>query len=147
MKLRILVFLWRAVSFFINYGLVLKQTICRFTISWVRSACVFHESLTYHCITVYSQVPLLILQFKNGQSIDIQFPDEQFQAIRNTNLIRHYVQVRAFYRKLLFVSQSFWNFSVIIDSLCFFFTFGCFLMHCISGIANMVFFPHIIFYC
>uniref|UniRef100_A0A183G7Q2 PAP-associated domain-containing protein n=1 Tax=Heligmosomoides polygyrus TaxID=6339 RepID=A0A183G7Q2_HELPZ len=30
--------------------------------------------------------------FKIGQNIDIQFPDDQFQAIRNTNLIRHYVQ-------------------------------------------------------
>ncbi|KAK5974698.1 hypothetical protein GCK32_018127 [Trichostrongylus colubriformis] len=38
------------------------------------------------------RVPLLIVHLQNGRSIDIQFPDEQFQAIRNTNLIRHYVQ-------------------------------------------------------
>uniref|UniRef100_A0A0K0DAS4 PAP-associated domain-containing protein n=1 Tax=Angiostrongylus cantonensis TaxID=6313 RepID=A0A0K0DAS4_ANGCA len=37
-------------------------------------------------------VPLLIILLENGHSIDIQFPDENFQAIRNTNLIRHYVQ-------------------------------------------------------
>lgn len=38
------------------------------------------------------RIPLLIVQLKSGQNIDIQFPDDQFQAIRNTNLIRHYVQ-------------------------------------------------------
>ncbi|WKY09170.1 hypothetical protein Q1695_001938 [Nippostrongylus brasiliensis] len=38
------------------------------------------------------RIPLLIVQLQSGRSIDIQFPDEQFQAIRNTNLIRHYVQ-------------------------------------------------------
>ncbi|EYC15716.1 hypothetical protein Y032_0036g3315 [Ancylostoma ceylanicum] len=45
------------------------------------------------CVVLHQlRLPLLIIHLKNGQSIDIQFPDEQFQAIRNTNLIRHYVQ-------------------------------------------------------
>nr|CDJ98438.1 Protein C53A5.16 [Haemonchus contortus] len=37
------------------------------------------------------RVPLLIVHLQNGLSVDIQFPDETFQAIRNTNLMRHYV--------------------------------------------------------
>ncbi|KIH60750.1 hypothetical protein ANCDUO_08985 [Ancylostoma duodenale] len=45
------------------------------------------------CVVLHQlRVPLLIIHLKNGQSIDVQFPDDQFQAIRNTNLIRHYVQ-------------------------------------------------------
>ncbi|KAJ1357811.1 hypothetical protein KIN20_016051 [Parelaphostrongylus tenuis] len=48
----------------------------------VRSSVVLHQL----------RVPLLIIHLENGQSIDIQFPEESFQAIRNTNLIRHYVQ-------------------------------------------------------
>ncbi|VDM68127.1 unnamed protein product [Strongylus vulgaris] len=47
------------------------------------------------CVVLHQlRVPLLIVHLKSGQSMDIQFPDEQFQAIRNTNLIRHYVQVK-----------------------------------------------------
>ncbi|KAK6055326.1 hypothetical protein COOONC_07167 [Cooperia oncophora] len=38
------------------------------------------------------RVPLLIVHLQNGQNVDIQFSDEHFQAIRNTNLIRLYVQ-------------------------------------------------------
>ncbi|KHJ74866.1 hypothetical protein OESDEN_25518 [Oesophagostomum dentatum] len=47
------------------------------------------------CVVLHQlRVPLLIIHLKSGHSIDVQFPDEQFQAIRNTNLIRHYVQVQ-----------------------------------------------------
>ncbi|TKR87678.1 hypothetical protein L596_012041 [Steinernema carpocapsae] len=43
-------------------------------------------------LIVRSSIPLVIVKLKNGISVDIQFPVWQdFQAIRNTNLIRHYV--------------------------------------------------------
>ncbi|CAD5223826.1 unnamed protein product [Bursaphelenchus okinawaensis] len=37
-----------------------------------------------------ARVPLICCYFISGLSIDVQFPDENFHAIRNTNLIRHY---------------------------------------------------------
>lgn len=41
----------------------------------------------------WTKVPLIICRFKNGLALDIQVPDANFHAIRNTNLIRHYVAV------------------------------------------------------
>ncbi|CAI5451792.1 unnamed protein product [Caenorhabditis angaria] len=38
------------------------------------------------------RVPLLIIQFESGLSMDIQFPEENYHAIRNTQLIRCYKQ-------------------------------------------------------
>jgi len=37
-----------------------------------------------------ANVPLLIAKFKNGVNFDLQFPREDLQAVRNTNLIKHY---------------------------------------------------------
>jgi DNA polymerase sigma len=52
-------------------------------------------------------VPIQIFTFKKGLSIDIQVPKEDFQAIRNTNLVKHYLladkrlsQVYLFIKKL-----------------------------------------------
>ncbi|CAB3397751.1 unnamed protein product [Caenorhabditis bovis] len=36
------------------------------------------------------RVPLLIVRFESGLSMDIQFPDENYHAIRNTHLIKCY---------------------------------------------------------
>lgn len=38
-------------------------------------------------------VPLIVLKFINGLSVDIQFPRASWQALRNTHLIRNYVSV------------------------------------------------------
>ena len=52
-------------------------------------------------------VPIMIVNFKFGLSMDIQLPMSNFQAIRNTNLAKHYVsadprfpQVYLFIKKL-----------------------------------------------
>uniref|UniRef100_A0A7E4VD61 PAP-associated domain-containing protein n=1 Tax=Panagrellus redivivus TaxID=6233 RepID=A0A7E4VD61_PANRE len=39
----------------------------------------------------FANVPLQITRFKSGFSMDIQIPIHNFQAIRNTNLVKHYV--------------------------------------------------------
>lgn len=41
----------------------------------------------------HTYVPLIIARFVNGLSIDIQIPQRDFQALRNTSLIKHYVAV------------------------------------------------------
>lgn len=41
-------------------------------------------------------VPLIIIKFVNGLSLDIQFPKTSWQALRNTHLIRNYVLVNLF---------------------------------------------------
>uniref|UniRef100_A0A1I7XEF3 Uncharacterized protein n=1 Tax=Heterorhabditis bacteriophora TaxID=37862 RepID=A0A1I7XEF3_HETBA len=43
-------------------------------------------------ILLHFRVPLLILHMKDGFRIDIQFPDDNFQAIRNSHLIRCYAE-------------------------------------------------------
>uniref|UniRef100_A0A1I7ZNF3 PAP-associated domain-containing protein n=1 Tax=Steinernema glaseri TaxID=37863 RepID=A0A1I7ZNF3_9BILA len=42
-------------------------------------------------LVMRSRIPLVIVNLANGVSVDIQFPNATFQAVRNTNLIRHYV--------------------------------------------------------
>lgn len=43
-----------------------------------------------------TRAPLIIAKFESGFSIDIQFPRENFQTIRNTNYIRHCIMVSFF---------------------------------------------------
>jgi len=38
-----------------------------------------------------ARIPIIISRFTNGYSVDVQFPAENFQSIRNTNLIKQYV--------------------------------------------------------
>lgn len=46
------------------------------------------------CMVLYrARVPILVIKYKNGLSVDIQFPNDSYQAIRNTNLVRHYAMV------------------------------------------------------
>ena len=40
---------------------------------------------------IESHIPLQIFRFKKGLSVDIQIPRDNYQAIRNTNLIKHYL--------------------------------------------------------
>uniref|UniRef100_A0A0M3HXX5 Nucleotidyltransferase n=1 Tax=Ascaris lumbricoides TaxID=6252 RepID=A0A0M3HXX5_ASCLU len=43
------------------------------------------------CMVLYrARVPILVIKYKNGLSVDIQFPNDSYQAIKNTNLVRHY---------------------------------------------------------
>ncbi|VDM28286.1 unnamed protein product [Toxocara canis] len=43
------------------------------------------------CLVLHrARVPILVIKYKNGFSVDIQFSNDSYQAIRNTNLIRHY---------------------------------------------------------
>ncbi|CAI2355293.1 unnamed protein product [Caenorhabditis sp. 36 PRJEB53466] len=48
------------------------------------------------------RVPLLIVRYTSGLSIDIQFPEENYHAIRNTHLMRTYKQCDVRF-KLLFL--------------------------------------------
>lgn len=41
----------------------------------------------------HTKVPIIIAKFKNGLSLDIQFPRDNMQSIRNTHLIKGYVEV------------------------------------------------------
>lgn len=65
------------------------------------------------------RVPLLIIRYSSGLSIDIQFPEENYHAIRNTNLIRTYKAVQ---KELIEKSTVVFFFSVTSVSPC-----------CISG--------------
>ncbi|KAK0412220.1 hypothetical protein QR680_006096 [Steinernema hermaphroditum] len=48
--------------------------------------------LQYECVLLMrSRIPLVVVKLANGISVDIQFPSSNFHAVRNTNLIRHYV--------------------------------------------------------
>lgn len=58
-----------------------------------------------------TRIPLLILYFKNGYKVNILVPNDiNFHAIRNTNLMRHYVMasysvsIYAFFYHLKFLS-------------------------------------------
>uniref|UniRef100_A0A915CDE6 PAP-associated domain-containing protein n=1 Tax=Parascaris univalens TaxID=6257 RepID=A0A915CDE6_PARUN len=43
------------------------------------------------CMVLYrARVPILVIKYKNGLSVDVQFPSDSYQAMRNTNLVRHY---------------------------------------------------------
>jgi hypothetical protein len=42
---------------------------------------------------IFTRVPLLIVEFNNGVMMDIQFPNIDYHALRNTNLVRHYAAV------------------------------------------------------
>uniref|UniRef100_A0AC34FJQ7 Polymerase nucleotidyl transferase domain-containing protein n=1 Tax=Panagrolaimus sp. ES5 TaxID=591445 RepID=A0AC34FJQ7_9BILA len=55
-----------------------------------------------------TSIPIQILTFKKGVSIDIQVPREDFQAIRNTNLVKHYaVADERFSQVYLFIKKLF----------------------------------------
>lgn len=41
----------------------------------------------------FTRVPLLIVEFKNGVMMDLQFPKLDYHSLRNTNLVRHYAAV------------------------------------------------------
>ncbi|CAD5231378.1 unnamed protein product [Bursaphelenchus xylophilus] len=56
-----------------------------------------------------AHVPLVCCFFTSGLSIDIQFPDENFHAIRNTNLVRHYAAVDPRFRQLYLYVRALFN--------------------------------------
>jgi uncharacterized Fe-S cluster-containing radical SAM superfamily protein len=48
-------------------------------------------------VVIRAIVPIVRAHFKNFTQIDIQLPDKteyRFQALRNTNMVKHYVAVR-----------------------------------------------------
>lgn len=53
---------------------------------------------------IYTRVPLLVVEFKNGVTVDIQFPNIDYHSIRNTNLVRHYAAVGLFHRKVIYIT-------------------------------------------
>lgn len=57
-----------------------------------------NQNSTYKLIEPISiirqtKIPLIIAKLESGFRIDIQFPHINFQAIRNTNYIRHCIMV------------------------------------------------------
>lgn len=44
------------------------------------------------------RVPLIIVRYISGLSIDVQFPEENYHAIRNTHLMKMYKLVAFFFK-------------------------------------------------
>lgn len=55
----------------------------------------------------HARVPLLVVSFRNGLMLDIQFPDRDYHALRNTNLVRYYAAVIASPNFLYFLKNHF----------------------------------------
>ncbi|CAJ0957584.1 unnamed protein product, partial [Mesorhabditis belari] len=56
----------------------------------------------------FLKIPLLVIEFTDGSSIDISIPDNDFQAIRNSNLVRYYLKAdKRFGKMLLYIRRLF----------------------------------------
>lgn len=57
---------------------------------------------------IHARVPILIVTFESGLMMDIQVPLFDFQAIRNTNLVKHYVMAdNRFPKVYLYIKKLF----------------------------------------